>query len=92
METNNYVESWRNQLKTVYLHRKRNRRVDHLIYILVNNVEPDFIQNISRITLNIDRMGPEERRRRELDVEAINEAVVLTMIEEFADDQVTTFK
>lgn len=92
METNNYVENWHNQLKTVYLHRKRNRRVDRLIYILVNDVKPDFIQNISRITLNIGRMGPEERRRRELDAEAINEASVPTMMEEFADDQVTTFK
>ncbi|EPB91426.1 hypothetical protein HMPREF1544_01748 [Mucor circinelloides 1006PhL] len=85
METNNYIESWHNQLKTVYLHRKRNRMVDRLIYILVNDVEPDSIQNISRITLKIGRMGPEERRR-ELDAEAINEAIVSTMINEFADD------
>ena len=37
-------------------------------------------------------MGPEERRKRELDVEVINEAVVPTMIKEFADDQANTFK
>ncbi|EPB92723.1 hypothetical protein HMPREF1544_00452 [Mucor circinelloides 1006PhL] len=92
MKTNNYVESWHKQLKTAYLHRKKNRRVDCLIYILVNDVEPDFIQNISRITLNLGRMGPEERRKRELDVEVINEAVVPTMIKEFADDQANTFK
>ncbi|EPB87317.1 hypothetical protein HMPREF1544_05842 [Mucor circinelloides 1006PhL] len=88
MEANNYVESWHNQLKTVYLHRKRDRRVDRLIYILVNDVEPNFIQNISRNTLSIDRMGPEEGRRRELNAEAINEAIISTMI----DDRVTTFK
>ncbi|EPB87318.1 hypothetical protein HMPREF1544_05843, partial [Mucor circinelloides 1006PhL] len=88
MEANNYVESWHNQLKTVYLHRKRDRRVNRLIYILVNDVEPNFIQNISRNTLSIDRMGPEEGRRRELNAEAINEAIISTMI----DDRVTTLR
>jgi hypothetical protein len=34
------------------------------------------------MNLNIDRMGPEERRRkrREMDSEAINDSVVRTMI------------
>ncbi|KAI9480262.1 MAG: hypothetical protein EXX96DRAFT_633530 [Benjaminiella poitrasii] len=31
METNNYIESWHNQLKTIHLKRKRNRRVDRLV-------------------------------------------------------------
>ncbi|KAG1172622.1 hypothetical protein G6F70_006439 [Rhizopus microsporus] len=66
METNNFIESWHNQLKTVYLGRKRNRRVDRLISVLVDDVEPDYIDNTCRITLNVGRMGPEERRRREL--------------------------
>ncbi|KAL7334883.1 hypothetical protein PS15p_200445 [Mucor circinelloides] len=80
MDINNYVESWHNQLKTVHLHRKRDRRVNRLVCLLVNDAEPNFIQNISGITLNIGRMWPEERRRRELDAEAINEAAVSTMI------------
>jgi hypothetical protein len=37
METNNYIEGWHNQLKTNYLQRKRNRRLDHLIFILVDD-------------------------------------------------------
>ncbi|KAI8890119.1 hypothetical protein K501DRAFT_160578, partial [Backusella circina FSU 941] len=56
METNNYVESWHNQLKTTYLKRKPNRRLDRLIYILVNDVEPEFISNVNRVILGIGRM------------------------------------
>lgn len=66
METNNYVESWHNQLKTVYLQRQPNRRVDRLIFILVKDVAPHYDSNIKRIVSCIERMGPmhyEERRR-----------------------------
>ncbi|CAO3697324.1 unnamed protein product [Rhizopus microsporus] len=70
METNNYVENWHNQLKTSYLQRRRNRRVDRLMYILVNDVEEDFISNINRIRMNVGRMGPEAREaRRALEAE-----------------------
>ncbi|KAI8322481.1 hypothetical protein EDC96DRAFT_596411 [Choanephora cucurbitarum] len=88
METNNYIESWHNQLNTTYLGRKKNRRVDRLIYILVNDVEPDYISNVGRISLKIGRMGPQERRRRrkrEIAAESINEAIIDMMIEETDD-------
>jgi hypothetical protein len=83
IETNNFVESWHNQLKSTYLGRKRNRRADRLVYILVDEIEPDFIANTNRIQLNVGRMGPEERRRRrrELNAEAINEEVIHMLIE-----------
>ncbi|KAI8981403.1 hypothetical protein BDB01DRAFT_724108 [Pilobolus umbonatus] len=64
METNNYVESWHNQLKSMYLKRKGNRRVDRLIYILVNDVEPDYISTVNRLVLRIGRMSPDEREAR----------------------------
>lgn len=70
METNNYIESWHNQLKTMYLERKRNRRVDRLVYNLVKDVEYDYISNVARITLKIGRMGPEERRKRRREIAA----------------------
>ncbi|KAI8379066.1 uncharacterized protein BYT42DRAFT_495541, partial [Radiomyces spectabilis] len=47
METSNYIESWHNQLKTTYLQSfiflkaDRNRRLDRLVYILVNDVHED---------------------------------------------------
>ncbi|KAI8091492.1 hypothetical protein BDF21DRAFT_302965, partial [Thamnidium elegans] len=72
METNNFVESWHNQSKITYLERKRNERADRLIFILVNDIEPDSIEKTNRIQLNVGKMNPEEygrRRRRELDAE-----------------------
>lgn len=96
METNNFVESWYNQLKTTYLERKKSRRADHLVFILVNDIEPNFISNTMRIQLNIGRMGLEERRRRrrELDAEAINEEMAGLMIKEIDEDEngVTTYE
>ncbi|KAI9345424.1 hypothetical protein BD770DRAFT_328643, partial [Pilaira anomala] len=53
METNNYVESWHNQLKTTCLKRKPNRRVDGLIYVLVNDVGEVCQQNVKRLMLNV---------------------------------------
>lgn len=93
METNNYVESWYNQLKTTYFNRKTNRRVDRLVYILVNDVEPDYMQNINRIRLNIGRMGPEERkrRRRELLAASINENILVMMITEPTEESSNTY-
>ena len=84
-ETNNFIESWHDQqLKTTYLGEKRNGRVDTLISVLVHDVEPDYIDNIRRIQLNVGRMGPEERRKkkREPTVEDINAAILETMITE----------
>ncbi|OAD68585.1 hypothetical protein PHYBLDRAFT_63506 [Phycomyces blakesleeanus NRRL 1555(-)] len=37
--TNNYIESWHNQLKTIYFGHTRIRRLDRLVFILTNNVE-----------------------------------------------------
>ncbi|CEI90550.1 hypothetical protein RMCBS344292_04872 [Rhizopus microsporus] len=84
METNNFIESWYNQLETVCLGRKRNRRVDRLISVLVDDVEPDYIDNICRITLNVGRMGPEERRLRTKQIKAdqINMECIPDMITE----------
>ncbi|KAI8884533.1 hypothetical protein K501DRAFT_155888, partial [Backusella circina FSU 941] len=56
METNNYVESWSNQLETSYLKRKPNRRLHRLIDILVNDIEPEFISNANKVILGIGRM------------------------------------
>ncbi|KAI8979894.1 hypothetical protein BDB01DRAFT_725434, partial [Pilobolus umbonatus] len=84
METNNYVESWHNQLKTTYLKRRPNRRVDRLIYVLVKDVEEDYQQNVCRLMLNVGRMGPEERRirRRQIEAEQFATDVLPDMISE----------
>ncbi|OAD80270.1 hypothetical protein PHYBLDRAFT_160921 [Phycomyces blakesleeanus NRRL 1555(-)] len=56
--TNNYVESWHNQLKTIYFGRTRIRRLDRLIFILTNDVEFYFEQEVERIHFNNGKMGP----------------------------------
>jgi hypothetical protein len=53
-----------------------------LVYILVNVIKPDFIQNTKRIQLRIRRIGLEGRRRREMNAEAVNETVIPLMIRE----------
>ncbi|KAI9489276.1 hypothetical protein BDB00DRAFT_876567 [Zychaea mexicana] len=50
METNNYVESWHNQLKTIYLKRKRVHCLDLLMSILTFDVEFDVQQEVKRLT------------------------------------------
>ena len=72
MEMNNNIESWHNQLKTNYLQRKRNRRLDHLIFILVHT---DFMHDTTRMSINIGRMSSETReaRKRMIAAEVINE-------------------
>ncbi|ORE05066.1 hypothetical protein BCV72DRAFT_179148, partial [Rhizopus microsporus var. microsporus] len=65
MECSIYVESWYNQLKTSYLQRKKNRKLDRLTFILVDNVHTDFIHNTTRMAANIERMSSKTREARE---------------------------
>ncbi|KAI8330312.1 hypothetical protein BC941DRAFT_361667 [Chlamydoabsidia padenii] len=58
MFTNNYTESWHNQLKNKYLGGVRNRRLDKLIFILSTDVETFFSVERDRINSNNGRMGP----------------------------------
>ncbi|KAL1927692.1 hypothetical protein VTP01DRAFT_3513 [Rhizomucor pusillus] len=66
MMTNNYMESWHNQLKTVYMKRTRNKRLDKLIFILTHEVEFYFEMEYIRISQNAGRTGPlkNEQARR----------------------------
>ncbi|ORE10938.1 hypothetical protein BCV72DRAFT_193003, partial [Rhizopus microsporus var. microsporus] len=74
MESSSYVESWYNQLKINYLQRKRNRRLDHLIFILVDDAHTDFMHNTARMAVDIGRMSSETReaRKRMIAAEEIN--------------------
>ena len=95
MENNSFMESWHNLFKLTYLEKKKNRRIDRLMFILVNDVEPDYISNTNRIQLNVGRMGPEERKRRqrELDAEAVNEEIIPLIADqvEGEDRNITTY-
>lgn len=69
METNSFVESWHNQLKSVYLDRRPNRRVDRLLYLLVHDVATDYQANIQRVAARLGKMG-----RMEHEVENVSTA------------------
>ena len=91
MEMNNNIESWHNQLKTNYLQRKRNRRLDRLIFILVDDVHVDFMHNTARMTTNIGRMSSETRdaRKRMIVVKEINELSLEDMAQKvYIDEEV----
>jgi hypothetical protein len=55
IDTNTYVESWHHHLKLFYLKLMRKRRVDVLLHILTEQVEPDFRRSDIRIALDFER-------------------------------------
>lgn len=63
MLTNNFIESWHNQLKALYLKHTRNKRLDRLIFILTYEVESYFDRECERILSNSGRMAPLENER-----------------------------
>jgi hypothetical protein len=52
-DTNNYIESYHNQLKAFYIERVRNRRVDCVIYILSQVVTSDYRQDALQVQFGI---------------------------------------
>ncbi|KAG1042333.1 hypothetical protein G6F43_011928 [Rhizopus delemar] len=91
MRTNNYIESWHNQLKSVYLKRIKNRRLDRLVFILTNDVESDLKLDVERICSEVGVMGPELRRRRqrEMVADSVPEGRMIEMISNDGDTQYT---
>ncbi|KAG1057085.1 hypothetical protein G6F43_001058 [Rhizopus delemar] len=75
MLTNNYIESWHNQLKTVFLGRVRNKRLDKLVFVLVNDVEYYLNQEFERVVQGNGAMSPffKQQRLRELEAEEVDE-------------------
>ncbi|KAG1499402.1 hypothetical protein G6F45_012748 [Rhizopus arrhizus] len=74
MLTNNYIESWHNQLKTVFLGRVRNKRLDKLVSVLVNDVEYYLNQEFERVVQGNGAMSPffKQQRLRELEAEEVD--------------------
>ncbi|CEG83030.1 hypothetical protein RMATCC62417_17008 [Rhizopus microsporus] len=89
MEINNYVESWHSQLKTNYLQRKRNRRLDYLLFVLVDDIHTDFMYNTARMAANIGRMNSEtkEVRKRMVAAEETNELALEDMTQKVYIDK-----
>ena len=87
METNNYVESWHNQLKTHYLKRKRMHRLDLLIELLTDDVAFDITKEIDRLSVNIGRMSASERylRNKEQMAQMIDRSKLRYMVTVISD-------
>ena len=52
-----YIESFHNQLKTIHLQRRRNRRLDGLIHLLVTKVEKSYKNRIGNEERGVGRMS-----------------------------------
>ncbi|OAD67261.1 hypothetical protein PHYBLDRAFT_151513 [Phycomyces blakesleeanus NRRL 1555(-)] len=70
MLTNNYIESWHNQLKTVFMKRSRNKRLDKLVFVLVHNVKYYLTQEYKRVMSNNGPMSSFTRQQRIHEMEA----------------------
>ncbi|KAJ7588710.1 hypothetical protein C8J56DRAFT_785384 [Mycena floridula] len=55
IDTNNYVESWRCQLKLHYLKLMRRQRLDVMLFILTEQVEPDFRCADTQVSLDFSK-------------------------------------
>ncbi|KAJ7028487.1 hypothetical protein C8F04DRAFT_1290675, partial [Mycena alexandri] len=67
-DTNMLVESWHHLLKGKFLEGKRNRRVDHLLHVLVNDTIPYFIGKHRRQEFGFE--GPDLEVKRRMEVES----------------------
>ena len=83
MQTNNYVESWHNQLKTVYLKRKRVHRLDMLLNVLTSDVAADIQAEVMRLSVNIGKMGSNEHalRKEEMKAENVRRELLPSMVQ-----------
>ncbi|KAJ7588438.1 hypothetical protein C8J56DRAFT_890227 [Mycena floridula] len=69
-DTNMLVEAWHHLLKSKFLEGKRNRRLDHLIYILVIETIPYFIERHYRQGCGWAGLNRELERRQEIEERA----------------------
>ncbi|KAJ7248917.1 hypothetical protein C8J57DRAFT_978585, partial [Mycena rebaudengoi] len=65
-DTNMLVESWHHLLKAKFLEGKRNRRVDHLLHVLLNKAIPYFIARHRRQEFGFEGPDLEVKRRSEV--------------------------
>ncbi|KAG2217105.1 hypothetical protein INT45_006671 [Circinella minor] len=70
MSTNNYIESWHNQLKTIYLKQKRTYRLDVLMNLLADDVSFDITEEVNCLSANVGRIESTERCLRANEIKA----------------------
>lgn len=84
INTNNYIETWHNTLKSSYLGRFRKQRTDILIHLVLREVLPDFRIKVA-IGLERRRLSDAEkaqgRKFNELSTETATSLVRLSVVE-----------
>jgi hypothetical protein len=61
IDTNNYIESWHNTLKTHFFKNRQKRRLDTVIYTLAKNAIPFYQRKCLLSRLQVGRMGATQR-------------------------------
>ena len=80
------VEAWHHLLKGNFMQGKRNQRLDHLIYILVDQAIPYFIQRHHRQEVGFE--GPDLEVQRRLKIEERGLSIPLAHITQDTDQGV----
>src|SRR5258708_4652662 len=80
------VEEWHHLLKGNFMEGKRNRRLDHLIYILVDQAIPYFVQRHHRQEAGFE--GPDLEVKRRLKIEEHAQSIPSTQITQDIDQGV----
>ncbi|KAF8177954.1 hypothetical protein K438DRAFT_1605765, partial [Mycena galopus ATCC 62051] len=65
-DTNMLIEAWHHVLKGKFLDGKRNRRVDHLLHMLLNAVLPYYALKQCRQELSFEGPDLEVRKRKDI--------------------------
>ncbi|KAJ7617818.1 hypothetical protein FB45DRAFT_702941, partial [Roridomyces roridus] len=65
-DTNMLVEAYHHVLKSKFLEAKRNRRLDHLLYVLVNKVSPYYESKQQRQEFGFEGEDCEVRKRKDI--------------------------
>ncbi|KAK7034929.1 hypothetical protein R3P38DRAFT_2518623 [Favolaschia claudopus] len=90
-DTNMPIEAWHHVLKDKFLHGKRNRRLDHLLHILVHAVLPYYALKQRRQDLGLEGPDAEVQKRRDIEIRgATYTADDIALIEEDGVFKVTS--
>lgn len=89
--TNNLIESYHNQLKSRYFGRRRNCRIDRVVYLLSQVIINDYRQDALRVhlgTSNFFLSNKEMERKQKADGVDIDEAISMVT---FSNDDSNSF-
>ncbi|KAJ7030978.1 hypothetical protein C8F04DRAFT_1263252 [Mycena alexandri] len=83
--TNMLIEAWHHVLKGKFLHGKRNRRLDHLIKTLLDNVLPYYAMKQRRQDFGFE--GPDIEAKKRMDIIERSKIYVKGDIVQITEDQ-----